>query len=319
MADRRQTEREIIAEWFDTLRLYKDNWPARGTIAAALVVLEHLKTNFDLSLGTHRAKGGSQLRGVSGRAAARILARFGEQRPFLSEGGRTNRGGPGEIETMLVAVASMRLNDLPEDERVEALTRLQAFLAEKVNEFHSRQRIKISYDSAKTSWQFFRDLLNKAADTGREGPVAQYLVGAKLQLRYPELAIGNESYSTADAQLGRRGDFQLADTAFHVTVAPMPGVYEKCKTNMDLGLRVFLLVPDRVLAGSRQNAEMVASGRIAVESLESFLSQNIEELSTFSGEQRRQELRRLIDTYNARVNQVENDKSLLLELPDNLV
>jgi hypothetical protein len=43
--------------------------------------------------------------------------------------------------------------------------------------------------------------------SGKDGPVAQYLVGAKLALRFPTEKIGNESYSTADVQLNRPGDF----------------------------------------------------------------------------------------------------------------
>ncbi|WP_134217370.1 DUF4928 family protein [Pelotomaculum sp. FP] len=84
------------------------------------------------------------------------------------------------------------------------------------------------------------------------------------------------------SQLGRPGDFLVGDTAFHVTVAPMPAVYEKCKRNIEDGFRVYLLVPDRSLIGAKQNAETVAPGKITVESIEPFVGQNIEELSVFS-------------------------------------
>jgi len=81
--------------------------------------------------------------------------------------------------------------------------------------------------------------------------VAQHLVGAKLEFRFPELAIGNESYSTADRQLGRPGDFLIGDVAFHVTVAPMPQLFDKCVVNVKEGYRPLLLVPDRTLSGAR--------------------------------------------------------------------
>ena len=121
-----------------------------------------------------------------------------------------------------------------------------------------------------------------ARETGKVGPVAQHLVGAKLQLRFPTETISNESYSTADDQLGRPGDFFVGSTVFHVTVAPMPPVFDKCIKNLEDGYRVYLLVPERELSGARYNAENKAPGKIAVESIESFVGQNIEELSFFN-------------------------------------
>jgi len=69
--------------------------------------------------------------------------------------------------------------------------------------------------------------------------------------------------------------------SFSVTVSPMPAVYEKCKRNIEEGLRVYLLVPDGRLVGARQNAEAIVIGKITVESIESFVGQNVEELSVF--------------------------------------
>ena len=102
---------QVFIDWYDDLRKYKQNngFPARGTIATALVVIERLKTEFNLNLEFHRKKGTGQLRGVSGQAVAKILSSFGETRPFLSEGGRTNRGGPEEIRKMLIAVEKLKL------------------------------------------------------------------------------------------------------------------------------------------------------------------------------------------------------------------
>lgn len=311
---------EKFEAWYNALPIHHPSGgPARGTIAAALVVLDQLKEEFDLRLDSHRAAGKSQIRGASGAALARILGEFGETRPFLKEGGRTNRGGPGDIAKMLETLRGVGLNRLPANERIEILTELQRFLVNKVKEFHSRQRLKVAYDPSRSAWQSIHDLLALARENGKEGPVAQYLVGAKLQLRFPDAQVRNESYSTADTQLGRPGDFLFGDTAFHVTVAPMPAVYERCKRNMEEGLRVYLLVSDRSLVGARQNAEATAPGRIATESIESFVSQNIEELSTFSKNRLVDGFRRLLETYNRRVDAVENDKSMLVEIPQNLL
>ncbi|MGH7169290.1 MAG: DUF4928 family protein, partial [Gemmataceae bacterium] len=94
-----------------------------------------------------------------------------------------------------------------------------------------------------------------AEETGKRGPVAQYLVGAKLQLRFPDVDVRNECFSAADDPSGQPGDFVVEDTTFHVTVSPTSGHFEKCKRNLQDGRRVFLLVPDSVLAGTRLHTE----------------------------------------------------------------
>ena len=85
---------EAFADWYEGLKIHTSSGgPAKGTIAAGLVVLDRLKSDFVLDLEAHRAPGGSQIRGASGQAVKKILASFGETRPFAKEGGRTNRGG----------------------------------------------------------------------------------------------------------------------------------------------------------------------------------------------------------------------------------
>lgn len=317
-----KTRKKVVAafyDWYDHLPSYKaSGGPAKGTICAALVVLERLKKDFNLNLEAHRAAGGAQIKGASGAAAQKILARFGETRPFAKEGGRTNRGLPGDIQRMLTALSIEGFERLAPEQRSVILSDLQQILADKVAEFHNRQKLKMVYDSTKSTWQNIYELLKLAQETGKEGPVAQHLVGAKLQLRFPDLAIGKESYSTADDQLGRHGDFLVGDTVFHVTVAPMPPVYEKCKHNIEEGLRPFLLVPDRCLAGARQNAELSAAGRITAESIESFVSHNIDEITVFSRDKLKSGLHRLLETYNQRVDEAEIDKSMMIEIPLNL-
>ncbi len=56
--------------------------------------------------------------------------------------------------------------------------------------------------------------------------------------------------------------------------------------------------------------------KIAVESLESFLSQNVEELGAFAIADIRRHIWALISLYNQRVDAVEIDKSLMIELPE---
>ena len=311
----------LLAEfdhWFNSLKVVKANQgPAKGTIAASLVVLERLQNEYILDWNSHVAPGGAQVKGASGKAVDDILRRFGEKRQFVAEGGRTNRGLPQEVKLLLGALKKMKLEDIPEEERKEVLISFQSYLVNKVLEFHNRQKIKLIFDPQLSTWQIISNLLQVAQEEGKGGPVAQHLVGAKLQLRFPDIEVSNLSYSTADVQTQRQGDFIINDTVFHVTVSPSYGVFEKCRNNVTQGLKVYLLILNKNLVGTRQIAEALAD-KIAIESLESFISNNVEELSVFESGARTHTLASLIDLYNKRVDAAEIDKSLMIELPPNL-
>jgi hypothetical protein len=103
-----------------------------------------------------------------------------------------------------------------------------------------------------------------------------------------------------------------------VTISPTPSHYEKCRKNLDEGLKVYLIVPAEFVAGAKQNADITAAGKISVDSIESFVSQNIDELGKFSRREVKARLRTLFEIYNSRVNACELDKSMMIELPKNL-
>ncbi|RLA42409.1 MAG: hypothetical protein DRR06_14535, partial [Gammaproteobacteria bacterium] len=229
---------QAFQDWYSSRKKY-GGFPAKGTMAGALVVLERLKNEFDLSIDAHTAEGGSQIRGASGASVKKILADFGETRQFVSEGGRTNRALRSEVEAMLTALEPLRLVKLSNSKRNKALESCQLFLVDQVCEFHNKQRLEIAFDPSMTTRDLVQQILEKARECEQSGQVAQYLIGAKLALRFPDLEISNDSYSTADKQLGRAGDFLVKDTAFHVTITPMDKVYDRCKQNAEQGLRAY--------------------------------------------------------------------------------
>lgn len=316
-----QQPHNLFIEWYNSLKVVKANkGPANGSIATALVVLTRLEDDFNLDFAAHIAEGGMQIKGASGAAVATILKAYGEDRPFAKEGGRTNRGGPSEIKSLLEA--ERKIQELELYTSIQWQEQLQAqkkYLVERVKDFHNRQKLKLTFNPALSTWYVVSSLLQEATNEGKAGYVAQHLVGAKLQLRFPNIKVSNESGSTADMQTQRPGDFLIGQTPIHVTVAPMPPVFEKCKHNILQGLSPLLLVPDNKLLGARQIAEQICEHQISVESIESFVSQNINEISIFSKDLLVVNLRELITIYNQRVDAVETDKSLMIELPSNLL
>ena len=124
--DSKKRTLDTFTNWYTNLPAHKaSGGPAKGTIAATLVVLERLKMDCDLSLEAHRAPGGSQIKGASGQAVKKILYRFGEMRPFAKEGGRTNRGGPGDIKPLLDSLKKQGFDRCASEERNIILDELQ--------------------------------------------------------------------------------------------------------------------------------------------------------------------------------------------------
>jgi hypothetical protein len=304
---------EAFTRWITAKR--RNGLLGKGTISGGLSVLDRLRRSYDLDIVTHTTPGGAQIR-TSGPDVKRILEAHGETRRFASEGGRTNRGLLQEMKELLDALRSAGLEALSAEERNQALWDMQELLIDEVRAFFNQQRIEFAFDPTKSTSQLIREILEAAGP--KRGAVAQHLVGAKLELRFPEVSITNESYSTADVQTGRSGDFQIRDAVFHVTVNPALDVYEKCKRNLAQGHKPYLLVVEDVELAAKQQAKISAAGKIAVASIEAFVSQNLDELSVFTNAESALQMLRLLQIYNRRVAEAETDKSLLIEIPANL-
>lgn len=300
---------EIIRFWWESRS------PFRGNIAGGLVLLEHLRTNFSFNIGDHRAAGSDQLRNATRTYVQSILSRFGEERVLLKEGGRTNRGLMQNLVPLLTALSESKIAQLTLENRAGALDAMQSFLVERARDIFNSNRISFEYNPGVSSRDIVGTILHVAGERQKAGDVGEYLVGAKLALRFPNHEIRNSAASAADEQTEEQGDFQINDCVFHVTVSPNIGHFDKCKQNLANGLRVFLLVPDNRLSGARQNAEQEVGEGISVESIQSFVSQNIEELAEFAGAEIGQNIRLLLEKYNERVSQVETDLSLLIRIP----
>jgi hypothetical protein len=309
----------VVDEWYAQLDLYQDHLPAKGSIGAALHVLSRLRDEYDLDIAVHVAGGEAQITGLSAGAIKEVLAEFGENRVLSSVGGRSNRGARGDIANLLDSMKRLHLEHQTVEARAEILRAMQQHIVTAyVSLFFAAKRVKAFFDPAAATARFIDAILENARLSGKAGAVAEYLVGAKLACRFPKKEIRNKRFSTSDAQGGFAGDFEIGNTAFHVTVAPMPELFEKLKGNLERGLRVYLLVPRSQAVGAQQNASLLAGGRVAVESIESFVATNVDELAEFDGEKLKSGFRCLLEKYNERVDAIELDRSLLIEIPPNL-
>lgn len=291
-------------------------FPQGGRTYAALVTLDRLYKEYDLNRSSHTTKSGAQVKNHTPTNVTNILSRFNENRPVPSEAGRTSRGSLYAVEALLEMLKTTKIGKNEESKRKALLKRMMEHLVSVAGEYHERARIAVEYNPSFNAAQIISETLDLA--NNKTGAVAQHLVGAKLQIRFPEIQIPNFAASTADVQTKRRGDFQINDTVFHVTVSPNDGHYKKCAADVRSGFRVYLLVRNEMRVAAEQTAHISHSDKISVQSIETFVGQNLDELASFSKKAFKTKFRELLEIYNRRVKEIESDKSLLIEIPENL-
>lgn len=297
-----------------------------NVMTVGLVMIDHMVGAFPLDEQHYLTS--SQVRNLGGARIRAILSHHDESRQFTSEGGRTSRGTVGlarELADVLNTSpgAEPYLNSTVEEQE-EIRYRLRAWFVARIRaDYFDRQRIEAEeLDPNKPSRRAIAELLQAARIRGgyAAGAVAQYLVGAKLSLRFPDSDIANQSYTTADQQTDRPGDFLVGDTAIHVTMSPGDNLMSnRCRDNLQNGFRPLVLVPEDRVEAARQLADNAELGdRVAVSGIEEFVGTNIEEIAAFAGPEIRSGLRALLERYNQRVQAVEPDPSLQIEIPGNL-
>ena len=288
----------------------------KGPLCVALVVTEHAREmGLLLDPDGLLTEGGGQVLGLGKAAVQAILRRHGIDRVLAQEGGRTSRGS---LNNMRVYVDF--LNRLPTG--IADLDAIEAYWIGRVNDFFAGRPLRITLDATRSLSYVVRDILDQAADrqvgtvgTQHVGAVLQHLVGAKLDCVLGPGALDHHSFSTADASTGRAGDFVLGDVAIHVTTYPGEAVIDRCRVNIDGGLKPILVtMPERVDVAQGIAEEHRLEDRLDIFDIEQFVALNLYELGEFAADGRRVAIEELVVRYNAIVEDVETDPSLRIEI-----
>lgn len=310
---------DVAADWYESHRSAKGAVNT-NVMTSGIAIAELLRQQFPLTAKSIRSEGKSQVKGLSGTLAKKVLARYGETRKFTSEGGRTSRGTL-EMATDLALrlTCALERHDPDETCRRAVADALQEYFVQCVQlDFFNKKRLEVVLDTEKPVAVIVGDILDAARLRADQptGTVAQHLVGAKFELRFPELEIGRDKANAADVQTERQGDFQIGNTAFHVTVAPMAKLVDRATGNIQHGFRPVMLVPQAEVSFTLGlfKSEGLAD-RVAVQSIESFVGTNVEEMSLFGSDAIRLGVAQLVRRYNERIEACESDLSLRIEEP----
>lgn len=309
---------ELLGEatdWYEDHRK-RDKSARTNTINVGLIVSRMVRDGLPIPQERLLSENQSQVRGLSGTAIKKILAEHGEHRKYTSEGGRTSRGTIPKAQGLVARWNRVNIDGVD----VAALAdQLESFFVEKAKvDYFDKQRIKVDLNHRKPVSLTIGEILEAAAarEDRPTGAVLQHLIGAKLELRFPDLDVGRDKANTADLQTDRYGDFQLGTTAFHVTVSPMEKLMDRCRENLSEEVRPVIIVPASRVLAAKQLAEVAAIDHsVGIVEAESYIGTNIEELALYSSDQIREGLARLIRRYNERIADVESDLSLRVDEP----
>lgn len=314
---------QAAINWYESQR-NKNGLVNTNVITTGLIVSSMIRDGIPIVDERFYSKAQSQVKGLSGNAVSKLLKQHGETRPFTSEGGRTSRGTIRLAEGYRNRINTLAVDLAPNDIEILA-DGLEKYFAKCAGlDYFDKQRLDVEIDPAKPVSNIIADILHAAAERADRptGTVLQHLIGAKLQLRFPNEDVGLDKANAADQQTNREGDFQIGTTAFHVTVAPMEKLIDRSIRNKKAGYRPIIITPERRVVAALQmveNFDPAMADKIGIQSAESFIGTNIEEIATYDSSRIRYDVARLIRTYNQRISMIESDGSLQIEEPSWLV
>lgn len=280
-----------------------------GRLQAALALLERLRDCPSLQLAEHlvgKGRAGLVSHETYGK---RSHVRF-ELEPINKNHGRRSSNIQDWGQVLLDAFDAEGFADFDDDERASLILRAQEPVADALRRLLEQEPLVIR-TRQKTAEAVIAEILKLADAKGKAGDVAQYLVGAKLMLRFDEAvpvlpANKGDRRSKSDPE-PRLGDFEIQNAVIEVALG-LPD--EKHLDQIALALddpqtEVRLLTrDDRVGTWRREidSSDEIESRRVVVSSVSAFVGQNIGELSGFSSEKRSGQLKALFEIYNKRWN-----------------
>jgi Domain of unknown function (DUF4928) len=286
-----------------------------GGLGTVLVVTRRAKKlGLPLDMTALLTPRGGQVSGHGGKNINKVLQEHGETREVGTESGRTSRGS-----IILAKDYAAFLNGLSlgpgEIEEVEA------WWVERFGEFFDTDPFELNYDAGSSLAAVIQNLIEQAIDRQKKRPgtryagaVLQHLVGAKLELAMPEVAITHNGSSVADAVSSRSGDFVLDTSILHCTMAPGDLLMQKCKDNISSGMQPMILTVGRGVSTAQGLAETHGIlGRVEIMDAVQFLAANLYEMSLFKGANRRVKVAELVAKYNEIIAANEADASLRID------
>jgi uncharacterized protein DUF4928 len=287
---------------------------SRNTVAVGIVILDHLRRRFP-PVRAEIVSGGGEIRGSRGTKLRGIFQKYGLPASYLKE--VTTRQGHQDGQRLLTMCENDTvLATVSFPERDHILELLITRLASVANEWLSRPSLEMDLERRETPSSWVQQILIRVK--GKSGGIVeQHLVGAKLERRYASenITIPNHPAHAGDLQTERQGDFVIGNTVYHITSTPGEQVIQKCSASIQRGEHPILLVPRDKQAAAVGLAEIQGiENQLSIVALEDFIALNIIELATVRKITLFDVFNEVISTYNRRLEEVETDMSLKINV-----
>lgn len=298
MSDAQQ--RDSFTRWLDThTKQGEANVPAR--LVTVMALLERLQDNPTLNVRDHTAKSGMQLK-EHNRYVALSLERCKIDSP-LKESGRRSSNLQGWIEPLFDWLRSHGFVSASATEQQDMLFIAESLAAERLQIINEAMPLIARYNKG-AARAIIADVLDQAQEKRRAKDVAEYLVGAKLQLRLGEDAARPKNVNTSNRD--QPSDFPVGTAAIEVTVNPADNRHlsQIERILRDTTLQVWLLVRLRDREKWQNVVDATLGERLAdrviITDIETFIAQNLSEIGGFDTAKVRRTLEALFRLYNER-------------------
>lgn len=304
-----------IQESFAVKRRKKDGFIPRNWLLIVLCILDMIAESdsilaeddvytYDYTLKKSRAK-----------AIPTLLAKYSLPLNLgMGKEGVTVRGAPG-LRMFRAMKGGAVIMERPIAERRLLVREAVELVREELMRVLGQKPVELLPHEFEQSGAFVAALL-KAVENRSNGRVEQALVGAKLQLRFPNIPIPNNPGFAGDRQTGRDSDFAAENIRVIVSVSPKAQHFEAATSLADQGRQVFLVVSKRAFPAAGKRIERAGyQGRVLVASVEYYVASNMSEISTERRHSAREMCLLLANEYNRRIAD-DNDASLRVVLPE---
>jgi len=289
-----------------TLKLMQSGSLVPACAQAALALLERVRETSDLSLEKHLSSAGQSL--ISHETYGDMAHKRFELDKINKNHGRRSSSIRDWGQDLLDLLASEGFPSMGRVAREGLIDAMQSQLASLLKGILDLEPFSVRI-KGRSAEAVIREVLEQAEAKGRIGQVAQYLVGAKLQLRFPAKheTIGLFTSNQGDRKFRgdaqqRRGDFDLGEFVIEVAAgAPDAKHIDQVAAILeDADTEVWLIVrgdrhqfwKDEILRAD------IDHRRVVVATIELFVGQNITELGELSAKGKADQLVELFRIYN---------------------
>jgi hypothetical protein len=296
---------ERLAQFLDReMRKHGRLVPAR--LQTALALLERLREAPSLDLKDHKRPGSSGLLGHEGFGQA------AHERLGLTVLSRTHGRRSNEIDTwgqgLLRELRDLGFEQASPERREAMLQEAQTSIGEMLSRLSQQAPLVANLANLRSVEDLIADLLAQADAKKKAGDVAQYLVGAKLQLRlnreipvFPANKADRRSYQDLTPRLG---DFCIGNAIIEVALGPPDDKHleQMAAALAGSACEVWILTRAARVGLWNQRVRTLGAGeraRVVISSVEGFIGQNLTEMGSFVPGTKSSELKRLFGLYNS--------------------